>query len=135
MTRINYRPRFKTAGFFLPPIFTLGEISGTISLMPISKSAKKSLRVSRTKMAINRHRKALIKEALKTVTAENTAAAIAMVDKGAKWGIFHPNKAARLKSRLSKTVRGSIKSAKTKVAAPAKKTATKSAAPKKSAKK
>ena len=95
--------------------------------MPISKSAKKSLRVSRTKMAINRHRKALIKEALKTVTADNAAAAIAMVDKGAKWGIFHPNKAARLKSRLSKTVKGSIKSAKTKTAAPAKKAAAKPA--------
>ena len=46
--------------------------------MPISKSAKKSLRVSQHKTALNRHRKALIKEALKNVTAETASKAVSM---------------------------------------------------------
>ncbi|HSX41802.1 MAG TPA: 30S ribosomal protein S20 [Candidatus Saccharimonadales bacterium] len=76
--------------------------------MPISKSAKKSWRVSVRKTAVNRHRKAVIKEALKNVSADSAAGAISMIDKGAKWGIFHPNKAARLKGQIAKKV-GTIK--------------------------
>jgi len=71
--------------------------------MPISASAKKSLRVSLRKAAINRRRKLLIKTALKNVTADSLAKTISLVDKGVKWGIFHRNKAARLKSRLMRT--------------------------------
>ncbi len=108
--------------------------------MPISKSAKKSLRVSLRKTAVNRHRKAVIKAAMKNVSTDTAAGAISMIDKGAKWGIFHPNKAARLKSQIAKRV-GAIKpkatkgeSVKPKAAAKpaAKKTVTK-AAPKKAA--
>lgn len=70
--------------------------------MPISKSAKKALRVSLKKTSLNRYRKALIKEALKNVDQKSVNAAVSMLDKGVKWGIFHQNKAARLKSQLSK---------------------------------
>ncbi|MEX1051840.1 MAG: 30S ribosomal protein S20, partial [Patescibacteria group bacterium] len=70
--------------------------------MPISKSAKKSLRVSLKKTSQNRRRKALIKDALKNIDAKTVNKAVSMIDKGVKWGIFHGNKAARLKSRLNK---------------------------------
>lgn len=107
--------------------------------MPISKSAKKSLRVSRRKTSVNRYRKALIKEALKSVDEKNINKAFSMVDKAAKWGIYHPNKAARVKSKLSKQLGSSPaeKPAKTATKAkPAAKKATakKSASTKKSTK-
>lgn len=70
--------------------------------MPISASAKKSLRVALRKTAINRRRKRLIKEAIKKNTVEKLSQTISLIDKGAKWGIFHKNKAAHLKSRLMK---------------------------------
>lgn len=70
--------------------------------MPISKSAKKALRVSLKKTSQNRYRKALIGEALKSVNEKTVNHAVSMIDKGVKWGIFHQNKAARLKSRLNK---------------------------------
>jgi len=70
--------------------------------MPISKSAKKALRTSIKKTSQNRYRKALIKEALKSVDEKNVNKAVSMIDKGVKWGIFHLNKASRLKSRLNK---------------------------------
>ena len=89
--------------------------------MPISKSAKKALRSSEAKASRNRYRKALLKDALKKVSAES----ISMVDKAAKWGIIHPNKADRLKSQIAKQVKIGPKAK----AAPATK-AKKAAAPK-----
>lgn len=68
--------------------------------MPISKSAKKSLRVSQTKTSRNRYRKSLLKDALKK--ADHSS--VSLIDKAAKWGIIHANKAARLKSQLSKKI-------------------------------
>jgi len=96
--------------------------------MPISKSAKKALRSSERKASLNRYRKALIKDALKNVTDETAAKAVSMIDKGAKWGLFHPNKAARMKSSLSKAI-GKPMTAKTdaKPAAASKKAAPKPA--------
>ena len=83
-------------------IFTPEEIWGTISVMPISKSAKKAQRSAEAKASLNRYRKALIKDALKGVNKDTVSKAVSMIDKGAKWGLFHPNKAARMKSNLSK---------------------------------
>jgi len=88
--------------------------------MPISKSAKKAHRSSEHKASLNRYRKELIKDALKNVSPESAAKAVSMIDKGAKWGLFHPNRAARMKSSLSKSVGGPITSTK---AAPVKATA------------
>ena len=70
--------------------------------MPITKSAKKSLKVSRAKAKQNYAREILLSKALKKVNAENVNEAIALIDKAAKTGIMHKNKAARLKSRLMK---------------------------------
>ncbi len=102
--------------------------------MPISKSAKKALRVSLKKTSQNRYRKALIKEALKNVDQKSVNKAVSMIDKGVKWGIYHGNKAARLKSQLSKkfsTKPDSDKpSVKTKTAKPKKTAAPKTAAKK-----
>lgn len=70
--------------------------------MPITKSAKKSLAVSERKRAHNLIVEKKFKKALKTVKKENVNQVISIVDKTAKTGIIHKNKAARLKSRLAK---------------------------------
>ncbi len=102
--------------------------------MPISASAKKALRVAKTQATVNRHRKNLIKTAIKNVSAENINQAMSAIDKAAKWGIFHSNKAARLKSQLAKQFGAGLakptKKAETKTATPAKaKAAPKAKAP------
>lgn len=103
--------------------------------MPISKSAKKALRVATKKTEVNRRRKVALKNALKGVSTGTIAKAFSMIDKAAKWGIIEPNKASRMKSRISKEV-GSTPAA-TEKSAPAKKAAAKpkAAAPKKTTKK
>jgi small subunit ribosomal protein S20 len=70
--------------------------------MPITKSAKKSLKVSRTKAEQNKIRKIQLSKALKQVNEKNVNDAISIVDKAAKIGIIHENKAARIKSQLAK---------------------------------
>lgn len=70
--------------------------------MPITKSAKKSLTVSQRKRAHNLVLEKKLKKALKTVKIENVNEVIALIDKTAKTNIIHKNKAARLKSRLTK---------------------------------
>ncbi|OGD61747.1 hypothetical protein A3A71_00360 [Candidatus Berkelbacteria bacterium RIFCSPLOWO2_01_FULL_50_28] len=72
--------------------------------MPISKSAKKALRSAEAKAAQNRTRRYLIKAATKNVTPDTLPKAVSLIDKAVKWGIFHKNKAARLKSALSKKI-------------------------------
>lgn len=89
--------------------------------MPITKSAKKALRVAETKTAVNRRRKETLKAALKTASPDTISKTISVVDKAAKWGIIEPNKASRLKSRLSKQHGGTP--AKTATAKPKKATA------------
>lgn len=105
--------------------------------MPISKSAKKSLRVAEKKTEVNRRRKNALKLSLKGVSASTISKSFSMIDKAAKWGIIEPNKAARLKSQLAKQV-GSTPAADKPASVPktaAKKAAPKKSAPKKSAKK
>lgn len=70
--------------------------------MPISNSAKKALRSAERKTSLNRYRKARLKDALRVTEDKQVNTAVSLIDKAAKWGIIHPNKAARLKSRLSK---------------------------------
>ncbi len=84
--------------------------------MPILANAKKALRVSKKKTVANRRTKSLVKtfvdKVMKTPTAESLAAAFSQVDKAVKKNVIHRNKAARMKSRMSKLASG-------KVAAPA----------------
>ena len=88
--------------------------------MPLIKSAKKALRVSRAKEAINDVTRAKIKSAVKgvrkaalsadTKTAEFLTAAYRELDLAAKKNVIHKKKASRLKSRLAKVVaKGGVK--------------------------
>lgn len=120
--------------------------------MPILKHAKKKLRQERKRELHNRSLrtafKNLLKDATKTKTPESISKAVSAVDKAAKKNLIHKNKAAHIKSDLSKLTGGThaasekkveTKKAPAKKAAPAKgaakKTSAKKAAPKKSAKK
>ena len=74
--------------------------------MPAIKSAKKKLRVDKKRESANKKIKALvnisIKKAQRKPTPKNIQEAFSIIDKGVKKNIIHKNKAARIKSRLSK---------------------------------
>ena len=70
--------------------------------MPITKSAKKSLKVSLKKRAANRAQEIELDKAVKKVSASNINEVISKIDKAAKTHLISKNKAARLKSRLTK---------------------------------
>lgn len=76
--------------------------------MPIIKSAIKKIRKDKTRTLRNEKReinlKQLVKKARNNRTLENLQAAFSALDKAAKVHLIHPNKASRLKSRLSKLV-------------------------------
>ena len=83
--------------------------------MPITKSAKKAIRVSARKKVWNDRRKRAMKEIMKKL--EKTAkenkeeakkilnSAYQAIDKAAKKGVIKKNNAARKKSRLSRLVK------------------------------
>ena len=75
--------------------------------MPRTTSATKALRQSLRRKAKNTAKKMAVKAATKKFAAANNGKAelggvYAALDKAAKTGVIHRNKAARLKSRLSK---------------------------------
>ncbi len=80
--------------------------------MPITKSAKKALRGSMRKKALNDRRKRAMKDIIKKIeklTKSDKAEArkilnlaFAAIDKAAKRGVIKKNNAARKKSRLSR---------------------------------
>ncbi len=76
--------------------------------MPILKNAKKALRSSKKKTEVNQTLKSktrtLIKKAKLEPTAERIGAAFSTIDKSVKKNLMHKNKAARVKSGLSKLV-------------------------------
>ncbi len=88
--------------------------------MPIIRSAIKKVRKDKTRTARNKKRalalKALVKKVRTSKNAKDLQAAFSALDKAAKVKLIHPNKAARLKSRLSKGVKGIINSPTKKVA-------------------
>jgi small subunit ribosomal protein S20 len=102
--------------------------------MPILPNAKKALRVSKRKTTINSRVKSILKTMVdkvkKTPTAQNLSEAYSALDITVKTNLMHRNKAARVKSQLSKLAKPEKKVAK---AAPKKavKKTTKKAAPKK----
>lgn len=77
--------------------------------MPVIKSAKKKLRQDKKRTLANskirRTLKELIRKAEKKPTEKTIKTAITMADKAAKTNIVHKNKAARLKSKLSKLLK------------------------------
>lgn len=84
--------------------------------MPITPSAKKALRKDKRRTADNRRVRTAIKTAVKLMVTEPSAKHLTstyqVLDRAAKKHVIHDNKAARLKSRLSKLT---IKKAKTRV--------------------
>lgn len=74
--------------------------------MPVIKSAKKKLRVDKKRESANKKAESLveliIKKAKKKPTPKSIQEAFSLIDKAVKKNIFHKNKAARIKSRLSK---------------------------------
>jgi small subunit ribosomal protein S20 len=73
--------------------------------MPITKSAIKALKQSQSRRVRNATKKRNLKEAVKgTKSAKEFEKAQSVIDKAAKTGYIHKNKAARLKSRLAKKI-------------------------------
>lgn len=74
--------------------------------MPVIKSAKKKLHQDKKATIRNAKQEAALKDAIKEArknpTAKTVSAATSLTDKAAKRFIIHKNKAARLKSALSK---------------------------------
>ncbi len=80
--------------------------------MPITKSAKKALRVSGRKKTINDQKKKAMKEVIKKIKKTAKASkeeakkilseAYTLIDKAAKRGVIKKNNASRKKSRLTK---------------------------------
>ncbi len=76
--------------------------------MPVIKSAKKKLRVDRKRESVNKKTEAfinlVIRKAQRKPTPTSIRDAFKAIDKGVKKNIFHKNKGARIKSRLSKLI-------------------------------
>ncbi|HSE56787.1 MAG TPA: 30S ribosomal protein S20 [Candidatus Paceibacterota bacterium] len=81
--------------------------------MPITRSAKKALRVSDRRKSVNDRRKKVMKEEVKKVeklvhdkkfteAKKAVAAAYSAIDKATKKGILKKNTASRKKARLSR---------------------------------
>lgn len=75
--------------------------------MPVTKTAKRALRVSKTKTQQNKTLVARMEIATRIASAKKSKKALSeafsLIDRAAKNKILHKNKAARLKSRLSKS--------------------------------
>ena len=78
--------------------------------MPISLSAKKSLRKSlknkRDNVLFKNKLKLSVKKFLAKPNGESLKEVCSILDKAVKKGLYHKNKTARLKSNFSKKVRG-----------------------------
>jgi small subunit ribosomal protein S20 len=76
--------------------------------MPVTKQARKKLRkdIKREKenLKVKLSFKKVLKKTKKSPNAKNLSIASQAIDKTAKKGIIHKNKAARLKSRLAKQI-------------------------------
>jgi small subunit ribosomal protein S20 len=97
--------------------------------MPVTKTAKRALRGSARKLEVNRQILRRLEIALgrakKSKSADKILAAVSLADRAAKKSVIHKNKAARIKSALSKllpkAVVGTRKASKTKKATKASK--------------
>lgn len=114
--------------------------------MPIINSAKKRVKVASKAAVRNSKTKRTLKSAIKAFHAAITSGkkeakelqskAQSTIDKAAKKGVMHKNKAARKKKQLAKAAKASAGAAKTTVKKPAaKKAVAKKPAAKKTAKK
>lgn len=74
--------------------------------MPVTKTAKRALRGSKNKTEVNKllvqKLEIAVRMAKKTKKNEEILKATSLADKAAKKNVIHKNKAARIKSQLSK---------------------------------
>jgi len=74
--------------------------------MPVTKTAKRALRVSKRKRLSNakvsRDLEVALRLAKKSKNSANIKKAVSLTDRAAKKGIIHKNRASRIKSQLSK---------------------------------
>ncbi len=79
--------------------------------MPLLKSSKKKMRHDRKVTERNDEKKkvlkGLVKNMRRTPSKESFSSVMSGLDKAAKNHLIHPNKAARIKSRLSKLLSAS----------------------------
>jgi small subunit ribosomal protein S20 len=77
--------------------------------MPVIKSARKKLKQDKKREKANKELKLAFRDAVKTAhktkTLDKITKAVKLTDKAVKKGLIHKNKAARIKSRLSKLVK------------------------------
>jgi small subunit ribosomal protein S20 len=76
--------------------------------MPVTKTAKRALRGSTAKEMMNKltmgKLEMAIRQARNTKNPEKVIKAISLADKAAKRKVIHKNKAARIKSQMSKLI-------------------------------
>lgn len=86
--------------------------------MPVTKTAKRALRSSKRKEEVNKlirtNLDIAVRQAKRDKTKKKIITAISLTDRAAKKKIIHRNKAARIKSTLSKLLPKSKKSSKKK---------------------
>ena len=75
--------------------------------MPNIRSAKKDMRKSRAAAIRNRAQRYALRTALKkslapTASAEDRTSAVSLLDRAARKGLIHANKAARHKSQIAR---------------------------------
>lgn len=74
--------------------------------MPVTKTAKRALRGSRNKTLVNKATlsglEVAVRLAKKGKSADKIMKAVSLADRAAKKRVIHKNKAARIKSQLSK---------------------------------
>ncbi len=84
--------------------------------MPLIKSAIKKMHQDRARTKINQGKKLMLKKTLKTtrasVSLESLSQAYSALDRAAKNGLIHKNKAARQKAQLAKLAAGGEKTVK-----------------------
>ena len=80
--------------------------------MPNIRSAKKDMRKSRAAAVRNRAQRSALRTALKKAragesTSETVVDAVSLLDRAARKGLIHPNKAARHKRQLARKANAS----------------------------
>lgn len=76
--------------------------------MPVTAQAEKKLRRDRKQQAVNAAHRLHLRDGIKLMrkspTKKQLQAVFTLLDKSVKYHVIHKNKAARLKSRLSKLI-------------------------------
>lgn len=92
--------------------------------MPVTKTAKRALRGSARKFIVNEKLRANLEKAIraakKSKTKKDIVKAISLADRAAKKSTIHANKAARIKSSLSKLAKTETSTSKAKKSSPKK---------------